>query len=501
MNEVKMKKTSRRFGICIVALLVWAAHGRTADAEVDLLEIGGAPITVSGWMRTREYVWSYFQAGPIGGKTYENRYNYQANVLRLGLSYQTEGVKFFIEMEDPALINLPGNALAPPPQGALGLGANYYQPLGQSSDATLFLKQGYVEFGSRILEGLDIKGGRFEFNEGQDLMPTDPQLRWLVNYQISQRLIGNFQFSDVMRSFDGALGRYGNSHWNFTAMYGVPTRGVYDLNGWDEVGKTDVVYAALNAQSTHRYGDALGRVFFIWYDDNRGLEPVDNQPSAVAAANTLPIGIETVGADAATTVRVGPGVADLMVWGAYQFGDWGSQSQQAWASVAQIGYRLTEAPWQPWLRFIWQMTSGDSNPNNDVHGTFFQILPTPRTYALNPVYNMMNNIDVGSEMILEPLKNLESRTTLHGLWLSSSYDRWYAGGGAFDRHLFGYSARPSFGKNYLGTELDSGFLWKLREHLTAGLFAGHFFGGSVVASNFSEGRGETFGYVESIISF
>jgi len=31
------------------------------------------------------------------------------------------------------------------------------------------------------------------------------------------------------------------------------------------------------------------------------------------------------------------------------------------------------------------------------------------------------------------------------LWLSSSRDLWYAGGGAFDNHLFGYTGRPSFG--------------------------------------------------------
>ncbi|HTT74795.1 MAG TPA: alginate export family protein [Candidatus Binataceae bacterium] len=472
-----------------------------ASAEIDLFDINGAPVTASGWMRTREYVWSFFQAGPIGGKSYQNSYNYQANVLRLGLGYATEDFKLFTEFEDPALLNLPSSAIAPPPPGALGLGGNYYQPQQESSDASIFLKQGFVEFGSRILQGLNIKGGRFEFNEGQDLMPSDPQLRWIVNYQISQRLIGNFGFSDVMRSFDGAVTRYGDANWNVTAMYGVPTRGVFDLNGWDEIRKTDVVYAALNGQRAHRYGNALGRIFFIWYDDNRGLVPVDNQPASAAAKNRSAIGIETAGADAAATVQLGPGTADAMVWGAYQFGDWGSQSQQAYASVAQMGYRLNDFRWKPWLRFTWQMASGDSNPNNNVHGTFFQILPTPRMYALNPIYNMMNNIDAGSELILSPLANLESRTTMHALWLSSSYDRWYAGGGAFDSHLFGYTARPSFGKSYLGTELDTGLLWKVSKYLSASIFAGHFFGGSVAAANFPQGRGETFGYVESLLSF
>jgi hypothetical protein len=497
-----MKNQVSRYILTVLAVLLQVGvRALPADAEIDLINANGTPITLTGWMRTREYVWSFFQAGPIGGKTYENSYNYQANVLRLGLGYQTEAMKIFAEVEDPALIDLPSNAIAPPPQGTLGLGGNYYQPQQESSAATLFLKQGFVEFGEQILRGLNIKGGRFEFNEGQDLIPSDPQLRWILNNQVSQRLIGNYQFSDVMRSFDGALARYGGAQWNFTAMYGVPTRGVFDLNGMDEIRKTDVVYTALNGQMTHHYGNALGRIFFIWYDDNRGLIPADNQPAGAAAHNLGAIGIETVGADAATTVRVGPGIADLMVWGAYQFGNWGSQTQLSYAAVAQAGYCLVDVAAKPWLRLIYQMSSGDSNPNNNVHGTFFQILPTPRLYALNPLYNMMNTIDAGSELVLAPLKNLDSRTTLHALWLSSSYDRWYSGGGAFDSHLFGYTARPSYGKSYLGTELDTGLLWKINQHLTGGMFAGHFFGGSVVASNFPQGRGETFGYVESILSF
>jgi len=157
--------------------------GSPARAQLVLADVNGSPVTLSGWMRTREYVWSFFQSGPVGGKSYENSYNYQANTLRLGVGYQTEGVNFFAEVEAPAFIDLPSNAIAPAPQGLLGLGANYYQPHQNSSQVTLFLKQGFVEFGDRLLKGFDIKGGRFEFNEGQDLMPSDPQLKWIVDNQ------------------------------------------------------------------------------------------------------------------------------------------------------------------------------------------------------------------------------------------------------------------------------------------------------------------------------
>jgi hypothetical protein len=38
--------------------------------------------------------------------------------------------------------------------------------------------------------------------------------RWLVINEIAQRLLGNFGFSDAMRSFDGEIVRDGDASWN-----------------------------------------------------------------------------------------------------------------------------------------------------------------------------------------------------------------------------------------------------------------------------------------------
>lgn len=64
------------------------------------------------------------------------------------------------------------------------------------------------------------------------------------------------------------------------------------------------------------------------------------------------------------------------------------------------------------------------------------------------------------QLILDPVKDIDWRSEIHGLWLASSYDLMYSGGGAFDSHIFGYSGRPSKGQSYIGTELDTGATWK-----------------------------------------
>jgi len=60
-----------------------------------------------------------------------------------------------------------------------------------------------------------------------------------------------------------------------------------------------------------------------------------------------------------------------MLWGAYQFGQWGKLTQSAYAYNAELGYHATQWPWQPWLGAAYTVGSGSGNPDSGTHGTFF----------------------------------------------------------------------------------------------------------------------------------
>ena len=484
-----------------------------AHAAVDLFTIGGQPIVLTATEQSREEVWNWFApTNPAKGPDYQNRYNFMGSWIRVGLGYQFDGVKAFAELMSPFFINLPDNAIVPPPpgkpgpQGLLGLGANYYQPHQNPHDASVFLKQAYLKFGRNIVPGLDVKGGRFEFFDGLEYLPAelDPQLKWIATNRIAQRLIGNFGFSDVTRSFDGVVGSYGNEDWQATVMYGVPTKGVFDLNAMEEIRNTDLVYASLNAGPgalrSELWGNSIGRLFYIYYNDTRGLALVDNRGLSGKTADTGPVSIDTVGGDYARTIAMGSGAADLLLWSAGQFGSWGAQSQRAYAVVAEAGYRLAHAPWKPWLRFGYTIGSGDDDKKDSTHSTFFQILPTPRLYAMTPFYNMMNINDAMAQLLLHPLANLEIQSSLHGLWLDAKKDRWYSGGGAFDNRIFGYAGRPSNGFGYLGSLADCQATWKMNSHFALQLYYGHIFGGSVAGSIYPAGRETDYGFIQTTFS-
>jgi hypothetical protein len=233
-------------------------------AEVEIYKLGDNPITISTTVRGRREVWNWFQPGRVSNGQDNHQYDFQDMYVRAGIGYQLDGVKSFVELMSPTLLNLPDDSSAPAPAGALGLGANYYIVHKNRSDASVFLKQGYLQFKDKFIRGLYVKGGRFGFADGTDLIPEVPQLKWLVLNRIQQRLIGPFTYTDIMRSFDGAMMRYGHDGWNFTAMYGVPTKGAFDLQGMDELKRTDLFYAALNFGPNQRWGNSLGRLFYIY---------------------------------------------------------------------------------------------------------------------------------------------------------------------------------------------------------------------------------------------
>jgi hypothetical protein len=80
-------------------------------------------------------------------------------------------------------------------------------------------------------------------------------------------------------------------------------------------------------------------------------------------------------------------------WGVVQTGSWGDLAQRAGAFVGEAGWQPPVKVLKPWLSAGYSYGSGDGNPNDSHHGTFFQVLTTPRQYARFPFYNMMNNED------------------------------------------------------------------------------------------------------------
>ncbi len=196
-----------------------------------------------------------------------------------------------------------------------------------------------------------------------------------------------------------------------------------------------------------------------------------------------------------TVVDAGPGAFDALAWGTFQTGTWGALDHGAWAYALEAGYQLPRVPSAPWLRAGYDRSSGDDDPNDGEHRTFFQVLPTARIYAQFPFYNLMNDEDVFVQLLATPLPRVSVRADYHWLRLTEPHDLWYGGGGATNDHVFGFSGIPANGHRELAHLVELACDVKLHERVSVNAYYGHAFGQGVVGATFS-GKDASYAYVE-----
>ncbi|MGA8273630.1 MAG: alginate export family protein [Candidatus Sulfotelmatobacter sp.] len=426
--------------------------------------------------RARVEGWDWFK-----GTTGHGNYTFGDSLLRVAIGQHTEHVDWFLEGAQVGLVDLPDKAVVAAPQGQFGLGGNYYAAnSNNTNNVDGFLKQGFVKLKNA---GSSVELGRFEYFDGLEVKPKDPTLATLIQTRVSQRLISNFGFATVERSFDGVQVSSNVGRDNFTFLAARPTEGVFQVEGMGELD-VDTYYGAFTmpVETAHSAGEL--RVFGLGYVDHRTLTlKTDNRPASVRATDLDKIEIATYGADYVHVFNTSTaGKFNVLGWVALQGGSWGELTQRASAFVGEVGWQPPAETLKPWLSAGYSYGSGDGNNSDTRHGTFFQVLPTPRQYARFPFYNMMDNEDLYATLNLRPVSKLALRSEVHTLRLANAKDLWYSGGGAFQENTFGYTGRPNPGNGNRGLAnvWDLSADYQFTHSFSANVYYGHAWGKTVV---------------------
>jgi hypothetical protein len=487
--------------IVTALLLCWAFSASALLAQPaatpDPLKIGG--INVSGSLRTRVELWDWFNGDA------NNDYALSESILRISFSESRKSFDWQLELAAPLLLGLPDDAIAPAPQGQLGFGASYFASNDNSRNAgTVFAKQGFLRFKTLGgVEGQTLTLGRMQFIDGTEVAPKDNTLATLKRDRIAHRLIGDFGFTAVGRSFDGAqFSRTSGSGMNATVFAGRPTQGVFQVDGWGEVN-INVYYGALTGEIRGLTNRGEWRVFGLGYQDLRdGVQKTDNRPAPIRFADTDRINLGTFGGHYLHTIDTRAGRFDALGWLALQTGSWGLLDHRAEAFAAEAGWQPHFLPGlKPWLRGGFDYGSGDKDPNDSTHGTFFQVLPTPRIYARFPFFNMMNTRDAFGELVLRPGTTVTFRSDIHSLSLADLNDLWYSGGGAYQPSTFGYIGRPSNGQTSLAALYDVSVDVNVNSHISLGTYYARAQGQSVIEAIYPQGKNADLGYLELLVKF
>jgi hypothetical protein len=308
------------------------------------------------------------------------------------------------------------------------------------------IRQLFVE--ARPSESSFLRVGRQDVKLGQEVLYPEPNWRYLKTARLGERLVGTVGWSHVERAYDGA-----SAGWNVAGvqLYGFgarPTTGVFDA----ETGYRPLHDVALGgatvtvSRGTLLPSSELG-VFGLHYRDDR---PTDEGGLPDDVATT------TFGGHWLGVYALGPGNVDVLLWGALQYGRYADLDHSAAAGIVEIGYQLPGLWSKPWLRAGLNLGTGDGDPSDGDHETFFNVMPTNHLYyGFADQLALQNLDDWFVQLRALPHEKVSLNLFVHWFRLAGGDDARYAGTGAFSDEAFGYVGRPSGGYEHVGVEYDA----------------------------------------------
>lgn len=466
---------------CLLAATPGFAQSPDPPAEADT---GQTVVTVSN--HTRAEIWRYFE--PPASQRSDPDYAFVGNRFLFAVSHRegrwrARGALQYVRIEP-----LPERAIGP---GALGSGGLYQFHAQSTFSYQLYFPE--LTVGVEVAPGVEVSLGRF----GQEAAGESPSATLATPGQrLEGRLLGAFSWSMYERAFDGLRVDVSRPAWALTLSAAMPTQGGYEESANVTIPEIQVARAELALRRVPR-SDA--RIFAYGYRDRRDV--------AVRPDNTgrtgdgVDVTIWTLGASHVGTFEAPSGDVETVLWVAAQGGQWYELGHRAWSAMGEVGHRW-RTPGRPWLRAGILAASGDDDPGDGRHGTFFPMLPSVNAQAASTVYTPMNLVDVFAQLVIQPHERLRVSGAVHRVSLAASRDRWYAGSGATmrTREYFGYSTRPSGGATGLGLVAEAAANVDLSRHWTLRAYVGRIHGGAVVRHSFAGDR-LTFVRLENVLTF
>ncbi len=468
-----------------------------ATPEAEPAPQGSGPGNYRFYVRnwTRVSTWDFFDPGPTGG---DPNYSYVANRLRVGVQWQNDEVELHAAVQGVQFAKLPGSAAGP---GPLGLGAVYRGHGGGPHPGSVYIRYLYMNLKDIGETGLSFRFGRMGFTGGAEGTSDRGKINRVRGMRVGDKLVGEFGWSLFQRSFDGGRADWDHGFGRLTIGAFQPTQGGFEERAGVSIDEIKLYTAAWTLLDNEVVPNNEVQAFFYNYNDERPITAARPDNSGLSTGGLMNLDLRTVGFHAIGAYEVGGGELDTLGWYAYQTGSWFNQRHRAQAMAAEIGYQWNVGP-RPWLRAGYLRGTGDEDPTDDKHGTFFQMLPTTRLYALTTAYNLMNNTDLFVQALLAP-PNWSIRADYHHVGLSNSMDRAYFGAGATQAKgtVSGYGARPSGGENDFGDVFEIQATRTINSHWSITGYYSHIVGGKVVQANFPGSKHFNFAYIENAFSF
>lgn len=477
-----------------LALPIHSEPAQARDSGV-LYRSDSVRIVASGDALIRSESWDWF--GDHG-----DDYSFAFQRTRVSLSATTPLISALVQPQYVSMWNLPETA-SPAGRGPSGIGALYHAHNREPNPHSFGFHQAWVR-----LNGLpgetSIQLGRMPYASGLEHVRPEDGVKFniLKDMRLGDRLISSFEWAAFARAFDGVridTEMPGKLPLSLAWLY--PTQG-----GWEKDfnrGMEDVrlLSFALTAPKGRFLPDTEIGLFIHNYRDSRSCsQRVDNSgiTSPESDLNITAVGAHLLGIQPLNQIQW-----DYLIWTTWETGDWYEQDHSAYTLSVETGIQWTQAPAKPWLRIGAFLGSGDSNPLDSTHETFFQLIPGTRKYQLFPYYDLQNNRSFYSQLILSPHQRLKIRLDYAVNYLSQYEDLWYMGTGATQNtgNIFGYVGRKSGGHDQLSNEASITLTLIPAKPFNINLFYAHVWGGDAIRNTYPENGDADYFSIEATFNF
>jgi hypothetical protein len=328
---------------------------------------------------------------------------------------------------------------------------------------TFDLRLGYLELG-------DAEKKHFGFRIGRQELAFR-----------SEKLLGNSNWLNTPRSFDGMRGTFRGTGYRVDAFAACLDK-IHD-GQFNECTPGNNIYGIYTALSKLVPKASL-EPFFLW----RRQSALKSEAGPVGIMNYGTIGVHLKG-------KAGAG-ADYDVELARQDGSLGTDTISAWAGHWLGGYTLTQARYKPRFFTEFNYASGDANGADGTRGTFDQIYPSGHDqYGLVDQVGWKNIEHIRGGFELSPNAKWKFGTKYSSYWLAEAHDALYnAASTAIAKSASGTAGR------WVGQELDfvAAYNYNKRTQLAGGI--GHLFPGTFL-NNTTPGNGYTYPYLAMTYGF
>ena len=349
---------------------------------------------------------------------------------------------------------------------------------GADGDDAFDLLQGWINLGDET-GGLSLKAGRQPFNYGD------------------QRLLGNPQWSNPTRAWDGARLRYAAADWQADLFLGSPVS--FINNRWNQAE----YFNRHESRNAFVGGLYAGSKTLVPWQSTTDVYLLNYQADKLPGAAGAPLGASGRTHTWALGTLWKGDPAKLRQWDyevemALQFGRAAGLDQRAFAGHWGLGYHF-EHPWKPRLGVQYNYASGDRHSGDGRNTTFLNFFPGNHAlYGFMDTTGWMNLHNPQLNLSVQPTARLKLTFDYNLFWNATNNDAWY--GANTSSTVRSVNARAKGASNFRGHELDFNAFCKLSDHVGLQLGYSLFLAGDYLAQTGASDNAH-FGYAQLQFNF